>query len=217
MNVAIDGPAGAGKSTIAKILAKELGFLYLDTGAMYRAVALKMLRTGISVQDEKGIEAQLTHTEVDVCHKDGKQCVLLDGEDVSDSIRTPEISSAASTVSKYACVRGALLSLQRSIAARSDVILDGRDIGTVVLPKAEYKFFLTASVEERAARRYKELTEKGVACSFEDIKRDIETRDYNDSHRTIAPLRKADDAVEIDTTHLTIEEVVAKMQSIIGK
>ena len=217
MNIAIDGPAGAGKSTIAKILAKELGFLYLDTGAMYRAVALKMLKNGVSVQDEQGIAAQLKTTTIDVCHVGGKQCVLLDGEDVSDSIRTPEISSAASTVSRHACVRSALLSLQRAIAARTDVILDGRDIGTVVLPNAECKFFLTASVEERAMRRYKEHLEKGVPCVYEEVKRDIETRDYNDSHRAIAPLKKAEDAFEIDTTHMAIEEVVAAMRKVIGK
>lgn len=217
MNIAIDGPAGAGKSTIAKILAARLGILYLDTGAMYRAVGYKAIKSGVSVSDLAAVENMLKNTTVDVKVEDGVQHVYLDGEDVSGVIRTPEVSRAASDISALPPVRHAMVDLQRIIAAKQDTVLDGRDVGTFVLPNAEHKFFLTASVEERAKRRYKELVARGEKCDFEKIKKDIETRDYNDSHRALAPLKKADDAVEVDTTFMTIEEVADKLATLIEK
>ena len=216
MNIAIDGPAGAGKSTIAKILAARLGILYLDTGAMYRAVGYKAIKSGVSVSDLAAVENMLKNTTVDVKVEDGVQHVYLDGEDVSGVIRTPEVSKAASDISALPPVRHAMVGLQRIIAAKQDTVLDGRDVGTFVLPNAEHKFFLTASVEERAKRRYKELVARGENCDFEKIKKDIETRDYNDSHRALAPLKKADDAVEVDTTFMTIEEVADKLATLIS-
>lgn len=216
MNIAIDGPAGAGKSTIAKILAARLGILYLDTGAMYRAVGYKAIKSGVSVSDLAAVENMLKNTTVDVKVEDGVQHVYLDGEDVSGVIRTPEVSKAASDISALPPVRHAMVDLQRIIAAKQDTVLDGRDVGTFVLPNAEHKFFLTASVEERAKRRYKELVGRGENCDFEKIRKDIETRDYNDSHRALAPLKKADDAVEVDTTFMTIEEVADKLATLIS-
>ena len=216
MNIAIDGPAGAGKSTIAKILAARLGILYLDTGAMYRAVGYKAIKSGVSVSDLAAVENMLKNTTLDVKVEDGVQHVYLDGEDVSGVIRTPEVSRAASDISALPPVRHAMVDLQRIIAAKQDTVLDGRDVGTFVLPNAEHKFFLTASVEERAKRRYKELVGRGENCDFEKIRKDIETRDYNDSHRTLAPLKKADDAVEVDTTFMTIEEVADKLATLIS-
>lgn len=216
MNIAIDGPAGAGKSTIAKILAARLGILYLDTGAMYRAVGYKAIKSGVSVSDIAAVENMLKNTTVDVKVEDGVQHVYLDGEDVSGVIRTPEVSRAASDISALPPVRHAMVDLQRIIAAKQDTVLDGRDVGTFVLPNAEHKFFLTASVEERAKRRYKELVGRGENCDFEKIRKDIETRDYNDSHRALAPLKKADDAVEVDTTFMTIEEVADKLATLIS-
>lgn len=216
MNIAIDGPAGAGKSTIAKILAARLGILYLDTGAMYRAVGYKAIKSGVSVSDLAAVENMLKNTTVDVKVEDGVQHVYLDGEDVSGVIRTPEVSRAASDISALPPVRHAMVDLQRIIAAKQDTVLDGRDVGTFVLPNADHKFFLTASVEERAKRRYKELVGRGENCDFEKIRKDIETRDYNDSHRALAPLKKADDAVEVDTTFMTIEEVADKLATLIS-
>ena len=216
MNIAIDGPAGAGKSTIAKILAARLGILYLDTGAMYRAVGYKAIKSGVSVSDLAAVENMLKNTTVDVKVEDGVQHVYLDGEDVSGVIRTPEVSRAASDISALPPVRHAMVDLQRIIAAKQDTVLDGRDVGTFVLPNAEHKFFLTASVEERAKRRYKELVGRGENCDFEKIRKDIETRDYNDSHRALAPLKKADDAIEVDTTFMTIEEVADKLATLIS-
>lgn len=216
MNIAIDGPAGAGKSTIAKILAARLGILYLDTGAMYRAVGYKAIKSGVSVSDLAAVENMLKNTTVDVKVEDGVQHVYLDGEDVSGVIRTPEVSRAASDISALPPVRHAMVDLQRIIAAKQDTVLDGRDVGTFVLPNAEHKFFLTASVEERAKRRYKELVGRGENCDFEKIRKDIEIRDYNDSHRALAPLKKADDAVEVDTTFMTIEEVADKLATLIS-
>lgn len=217
MNIAIDGPAGAGKSTIAKILAARLGILYLDTGAMYRAIGYKAIKSGVSVTDLESVEKMLKETDVDVKIEDGVQHVYVDGEDVSGVIRTPEVSKAASDISALPPVRHAMVALQRIIAAKQDTVLDGRDIGTFVLPKAEYKFFLTASAEERAKRRYKELVARGEKCDLDKIRTDIETRDYNDSHRALAPLKKADDAVEVDTTFMTIEEVADKLASYVKK
>ena len=217
MNIAIDGPAGAGKSTIAKILAARLGILYLDTGAMYRAIGYKAIKSGVNVTDLESVEKMLKETDVDVKVADGVQHVYVDGEDVSGVIRTPEVSKAASDISALPPVRHAMVALQRIIAAKQDTVLDGRDIGTFVLPKAEYKFFLTASAEERAKRRYKELVARGEKCDLDKIRADIETRDYNDSHRALAPLKKADDAVEVDTTFMTIEEVADKLASYVKK
>lgn len=217
MNIAIDGPAGAGKSTIAKILAARLGILYLDTGAMYRAIGYKAIKSGVSVTDLDAVEKMLKETDVDVKIADGVQHVYVDGEDVSGVIRTPEVSKAASDISALPPVRHAMVALQRIIAAKQDTVLDGRDIGTFVLPKAEYKFFLTASAEERAKRRYKELVARGEKCDLDKIRADIETRDYNDSHRALAPLKKADDAVEVDTTFMTIEEVADKLASYVKR
>ncbi len=217
MIIAIDGPAGAGKSTVAKLLASKLNILYLDTGAMYRAVGLKAIRNTVDVSDHKAVEDMLSKTKIDVKLDDGVQRVFLDGEDVSTAIRQHEVSKAASDISAVPCVRYKMVELQREIASKTDTILDGRDIGTFVLPNAEFKFFLTASADERANRRYSELVAKGVDCSLEKIKEDIITRDYNDMHRALAPLKKADDAIEVDTTELNIGQVVEKIASYMGK
>ncbi len=217
MNIAIDGPAGAGKSTIAKILAQKLKIVYLDTGAMYRAVGLKVYNNGVSADDEPVIERILKDTSVDIVYENGAQKVLLDRTDVSTAIREHHISKYASDVSKIKAVRLKMVELQREIAKKQSSVLDGRDIGTFVLPNAEFKFFLTASIDERAKRRFEELRGKGVDCVLEEIKADIAQRDYNDSHREFAPLKKADDAIEIDTTHLNIDQVAEKMLAIILK
>ncbi len=216
MNIAIDGPAGAGKSTIAKLLAAKLGILYLDTGAMYRAVGLKALNTGVDISDEAAVEKMLADTKIDVTQENGVQHVYLDGNDVSSTIRENAVSKAASDISAVPCVRYKMVELQREIASRCDTVLDGRDIGTFVLPNAEYKIFLTASAEERAKRRYAELKAKGSTLTLEQIKDDIVKRDYNDSHRTLAPLKKADDATEVDTTAMSIDDVVGRIYAIIG-
>lgn len=215
MNIAIDGPAGAGKSTIAKRLAAALGFVYLDTGAMYRAVALHMLRLQIPAAEEKRVAEALATAEVRISYEDGAQKVWLSGEDVSAAIREHAVSGAASAYSALPCVRAALLQLQRDMAANGDVILDGRDIGTFVLPHAEVKFYLTASVEERARRRFAELRAKGAQTSLEVVKKDIADRDYQDMHRAVSPLKKADDAIEVDTTGLSIEQVAEKMLAVV--
>ena len=216
MNIAIDGPAGAGKSTIAKLLAAKLGILYLDTGAMYRAVGLKALNSGVDISDAAAVEKMLADTEIDVTQENGVQHVYLDGNDVSSAIRENAVSKAASDISAVPCVRYKMVELQREIASRCDTVLDGRDIGTFVLPNAEYKIFLTASAEERAKRRYAELKAKGSTLTLEQIKDDIVKRDYNDSHRTLAPLKKADDATEVDTTAMSIDDVVGRIYAIIG-
>jgi cytidylate kinase len=216
MIIAIDGPAGAGKSTIAKLLAAKLGIVYLDTGAMYRAAGLKALETGVSFSDENAVKEMLDNTTFDVVQRQGGQRVYLDGRDVTDSIREHKVSKAASDISAVPCVRYKMVELQREIASRRDTVLDGRDIGTFVLPGADFKFYLTASIEERAQRRYKELKAKGESCTLEKVAEDIAARDYNDSHRALAPLKKADDAVEIDTTSLSVEAVAEKITAIIG-
>lgn len=214
--VAIDGPAGAGKSTIAKAAAQQLKFVYIDTGAMYRAVGLAAVRAGINPNtDINEVEAMLPRIEIDISHGENGQEIFLNGENVSKEIRMPEISVAASDVSRIPAVRQKLLGLQRSIAEKTDVIMDGRDIGTVVLPHAELKIFLTASVEERAMRRYKELCEKEIESSFDEVKRDMEYRDKNDSEREIAPLKPAPDSIIVDTTGKTLEESVEWIFNII--
>ncbi len=203
--IAIDGPSGAGKSTIAKKVAEELSIDYIDTGAMYRAVGLKMLRLGIPMEENEVLLGMLDTTDVDF--SEGK--VYLDGEDVSGLIRTQEVSKAASDCSAFASVRRKLVELQRAMGKRKSVIMDGRDIGTVVLKDAEYKFYLTATAEERAMRRFKELQEKGSEDTYEKVLEDVNRRDYNDMHREVDPLRQAEDAVLIDSTHMSIDEVVS--------
>jgi len=210
-NIAIDGPAGAGKSTAAKIIAKKLGILYLDTGAMYRAIGLKALRLGINTRDISAVEAILPTTAVEIKYVDGVQNIFLDGENVTPFIREHAVSMAASDVSAIPAVRLKLVELQREIAKKNDCILDGRDIGTYVLPDAKYKFYITATAEERANRRYKELLEKGQTISYDEVLLDIVTRDKNDSTRKFAPLKKADDAYEFDTTTMSIDEVVREL------
>lgn len=209
INVAIDGPAGAGKSTVARAAAKEIGFIYVDTGALYRAVGVNALRKGIDTKDKPAVAASLADISVDLVFENGEQKVLLNGENVSAEIRTPPASMAASDVSAVPEVRAFLFDLQRDIAKRNCCIMDGRDIGTVVLPDAKVKIFLTASPEERATRRYKELIEKGTDVKYEDVLAELIERDYNDSHREIAPLKPAEDGVIIDTTGLSLEESIA--------
>ena len=205
--VARDGPSGAGKSTIAKAVAKQLGIDYIDTGAMYRSVGYKMMRSGIPASDEAAVKAMLADTDIDF--RDGD--IFLDGRKVNDVIRTSEVAKMASECSVLPDVRAKLVDLQRQMGSRKSVIMDGRDIGTNVLKDAEYKFFLTASAEERAERRYKELAEKGEKISFDEVLRDIKQRDHNDMTRKLNPLRKAEDAVEVDTTGLSIDEVINKV------
>jgi cytidylate kinase len=217
MVIAIDGPAGAGKSTVAKFLAKKLGFVYLDTGAMYRAIGLKVYENGCAVDDSEGVKRLLDDSTIEIKYIDGVQTVWLDGNDVSKEIRLNHISKMASDVSALPFVREKLVAMQRRMSENGNYILDGRDIGTVVFPNAEIKFFLTASVEERATRRYKELLEKGQSAVYETVKKEIEQRDYNDSHRKTSPLKKADDAIELDTTGLSIEEVCARIEKEVSK
>ena len=211
MNIAIDGPAGAGKSTIAKLVAKELEFLYVDTGAMYRSIALYLLENEVDYNDEEQLLAALDQINIEIKYVDGAQRMILNGRDVSDMIRREEVGNAASATSALKPVRAKLLNLQRDIAAANDVIMDGRDIGTNILPDAELKIYLTASVEVRAERRYKELVEKGETPDLEEVKKGIEQRDYQDMNRDIAPLRQAEDAVLVDSSYMTIDEVVAKI------
>ncbi len=217
ISIALDGPAGAGKSTLAKSAAKALGFIYVDTGALYRAVGLKFSEAGYDTTLDCDVEKILGETDVDIKFIDGVQHVMLDGEDVSDLIRTPEASMMASAVSAKPPVRAFLLEMQRKLARENNVLMDGRDIGTVVLPNATVKIFVTASVEERANRRYKELCEKGMEVKYEDIYKDIETRDYNDSHRSIAPLKPADDAIMYDTTGNTLEQSLEGLLKILDE
>lgn len=213
-NVAIDGPAGAGKSTIAKAAAKELGFIYVDTGALYRAIAYNAVTKGV-IDDTQKIIDMLTDTNVELKYVDGVQAVYLNGDDVSAYIRTPEISMGASKVSAIPQVREFLLNLQRDIAQKNNVIMDGRDIATVVLPNADVKIFLFASPECRAQRRYKELMEKGEDVTLEDVLADVNQRDYQDSHRDIAPLKPSEDSVMADTSKLTLEESIQLIIDII--
>ncbi len=210
-NIAIDGPAGAGKSTVAKIAAERLSFLYVDTGAMYRTIALALIRNDVDLKDNDSLNHILDKMEITIGHKDGEQQVYLNGEDVSDLIRTEKVSEMTSRSSAIPRVRDKLTDLQRNIAAKENVIMDGRDIGTMILPDADLKIFLTASVERRAQRRYHEQIEKGESCTLQQIEEDIRERDYRDSHREIAPLRQAGDAVLIDSSDMTVEEVVERI------
>lgn len=208
-SIAIDGPAGAGKSTIAKTIAKQLGFIYVDTGAMYRAMALYFLQHGIDGHDAEGIKAACPDIHVTIEYVNGEQQVLLNGENVSSYIRTEEVGQMASMTSAQPAVRAALLQLQRDMAESANILMDGRDIGTQVLPNADLKIYLTASADVRAKRRYDELQAKGTACDFEKIKQDIIERDHQDMTREIAPLRQAEDAVLVDSSDMTIDQVVA--------
>ena len=215
INVAIDGPAGAGKSTIAKRVSKELGFIYVDTGALYRAVGLNSLKLGKNTRSEEEVIPTLEGLQVSLRFVDGEQRVFLGDEDVSTAIRQNEVSMAASNVSAIPKVREFLFELQRSIARENNCLMDGRDIGTVVLPHAQIKIYLTASAEARADRRYKELIEKGQQVDYDEILKEIELRDYQDTHREIAPLKKADDAILVDTTNLNLEESIEYILNVI--
>lgn len=208
-NVAIDGPAGAGKSTIAKLVAKEKGYVYVDTGAMYRGLAIHFLENGIEAEETGKIVEACKDADVTIRYEDGQQQVYLNGKNITAKLREEAVGNMASKSSAIPEVRAKLLELQRELARKENVIMDGRDIGTCVLPDADVKVFLTASVETRAKRRYDELVEKGVACDLEEIARDIAERDERDSTREIAPLKQAEDAVLIDSSYMTIEEVVA--------
>lgn len=207
-NIAIDGPAGAGKSTIARLAAKRLGFVYVDTGAMYRAIALYFLRKGIRPEDVQTITSLVQGAEITIRYVDGTQQVILNGEDVSGQIRTEEVGNMASATSAIPAVRAHLLELQRNLAASANVIMDGRDIGTCILPDADVKIFLTASTSVRAMRRYRELQEKGMMCNLEEIEQDIIERDARDMNRETAPLKQAEDAMLLDSSDMTLEQVV---------
>ena len=212
-NVAVDGPAGAGKSTIAKLVAKEKGYIYVDTGAMYRGLAIHFLKKGVSPDDRKAVADACKDAEVTIGYEDGIQQVYLNGENITAMLRTEEVGNMASKTSVIPEVREKLLELQRSLAAEKDVIMDGRDIGTNILPGADVKIYLTASVMTRAKRCYDELRAKGVKCDLDAIARDIEERDHRDMTREIAPLKQAEDAVLIDSSNMTIPEVVEKICS----
>lgn len=216
IRIAIDGPSGAGKSTMAKMVSKELGILYLDTGAMYRAVALKALREGISHNDEELMEEMVKGIDIRIEYDNGQQKVFLDGEDVTEKIRTPDVTVGASNVAVIPGVRKKMVELQRNIASLNSVVMDGRDIGTYVLPDADIKIFLTASVEDRTRRRYEELAEKGTLTqTFEELKNEMEYRDKNDSSRSIAPLKKAEDAILLDTTGFPLKKTVKMILDIV--
>ncbi len=207
-NVAIDGPAGAGKSTIAKLVAKEKGYIYVDTGAMYRGLAIHFIKRGLKAEDIKGIVEACKDAEVSIVYENDVQQIYLNGENVTAMLRTEEVGNMASKTSAIPAVREKLLELQRTLAREKDVIMDGRDIGTNILPNADVKIYLTASVETRATRRYKELLEKGENCVYEEIAQDIKERDERDMNREIAPLKQAEDAILVDSSEMTIEEVV---------
>lgn len=211
INIAIDGPAGAGKSTIAKKVAKELSFIYVDTGAMYRAMAYYLIQNQVDAADQEAIAAACQHADISICYQDGEQVVLLNGENVNAYLRTEAVGNMASVSSVVPEVRKKLVELQQKLARETDVVMDGRDIGTVVLPDADVKVYLTASVETRAKRRFLELQEKGEPADLAKIAADIEDRDYRDMHRDISPLRQAEDATLVDSSDMTIEQVVERI------
>lgn len=217
MQIAIDGPSGAGKSTVAKAVAAALGIVYVDTGALYRTVGYYVRGRGFSREDKAGIESCLPHIKIEVCYENGAQHVYLNGEDLGDKIREPEISMYASAVSAVPAVRAFLLDTQRDIAARNSVIMDGRDIGTVILPNAEVKIFMFASVQARAKRRTAELAQKGINAKYEDVLREMEERDRNDREREIAPAVAAEDAVLMDNSDMTLEENVQAVLDIVRR
>lgn len=217
INIAIDGPAGAGKSTVAKGVAKKLGYIYVDTGALYRAIGVHALRNGVDTRNAEGVGALLDEIKVELKFVDGVQKVFLCGEDVSEAIRTPDASMAASNVSAIPAVRAFLLDLQRDIASKNNCLMDGRDIGTVVLPDAQIKIFMTADVEERAMRRYKELQEKGIDDTFEQVLSEMKERDYQDSNRPIAPLKPAEDSIIFDSTGHTLQQSIDEISTLIGE
>ena len=210
-NITIDGPAGAGKSTIARKVAKELSFIYVDTGAMYRAMAYYLLKNHVSGENSEEIEEKCQDAEISICYENGEQQVLLGEENVTSYLRTEEVGKMASVSSANGKVREKLLSLQRNLAAQNDVVMDGRDIGTTILPNADVKIYLTASADTRAQRRYQELTEKGESCDLEEIKKDIIARDERDMNREVSPLKQAEDAVLVDSSHMGIEEVTEEI------
>jgi len=217
INIAIDGPAGAGKSSVAKAVASKYGYIYVDTGALYRALAYKAIEGGLDIADAESVSDMLSKTKLNIAYNELGQRIFLDGADVSDYIRTAAVSMGASDISAIGFVREWLLDMQKDIAKANNCIMDGRDIGTTILPNADIKIFLTASVEERAKRRYKELIEKGESVTFEAVMEDVKTRDYNDSHRAVSPLKKADDAIEVDTTGMNIEQSVDALVKIIDR
>lgn len=214
-NIAIDGPAGAGKSTIARRVAKELAYIYVDTGAMYRAMALYCIQNGVDKEDESAVSNVCEKINISICYGEGEQQVLLNGENVNGQIRTEEVGNTASVISAYGKVRSKLLKIQQELATTQNVIMDGRDIGTCVLPGAQVKIYLTASVETRGKRRFLELQEKGQVCSLEEICADIRDRDYRDMHREISPLKQAEDAVLVDSSDMTIDEVVEAILTLV--
>lgn len=217
ISVAIDGPAGAGKSTIAKMAAKRLNFIYVDTGALYRTLGYGAYVCNVNIHDDNALEAYLNNSSVELKFIDGEQRVFLNGQDVSDKIRTPQMGTAASEISAIPRVREYLLEMQRGLAKTNNVIMDGRDIGTVVLPNAEVKIFLTASPECRAKRRLRDFEEKGEAVDYDEVLRLIIERDYQDSHREIAPLKPADDSIIVDTSELNLEQSVERIMSVIAE
>lgn len=217
INIAIDGPAGAGKSTIARALAQSRNMVYVDTGAMYRAIGLYCSRKKVDGNDEAAVVGELDNIDVSLTYEKGEQVVYLNGENVNGLIRTPEAGVMASEVSAHRRVREKMVALQQALARTTSVVMDGRDIGTVVLPDAEVKIYLTASSKVRAKRRFDELTAKGMECDLVKLQKEIEERDYRDMHREVTPLKKAEDAIELDTSDLTIDEVVAAMQRIVSE
>lgn len=217
INIALDGPSGSGKSTVAKALSQKLNILYLDTGAMYRATAIKALSLGIDTFDEEGVKTFIDDINLEIKYFDGAQHTFLDGEDVSSKIREPHVSMAASNISSLKCVRLKMVDMQRKIASSMSCVLDGRDIGSYVLPDAKFKFYITASSEIRTKRRQLELEQKGFKVDFNELLKEIEQRDYNDRNRDFAPLVQAKDAIYVDTSSMTVEEVISKILSYIGE
>lgn len=217
ISIAIDGPVGAGKSTIAKEVAKRLGYIYVDTGALYRTVALYLMRQGVNIQDEAQVQAALPQITVEIQYRYGEQQVLLNGENVTGQIRGEEISQMAASVSALPCVRSFLLGMQRELAEKDNIVMDGRDIGTVVLPHAQIKIFLTASAVQRAKRRYEEYREKGIACDYDEILSSVMERDLKDTTRSVSPLKQAADAELIDTTYNTLEQSIVEITAYVNK